>query len=153
MPMALLLALILLRALVSSIVPSTPRWLALLHRRRAHFEAQHSFDAAKLAAAAQRGDAQRSHARMILDAVAAAACAVPTALWERRGRKPEVPSWRATGRTEADEREAAASDAEAFARSGADAEAAAPQGGCRMVMHRLGVVLGMVGLVLAELIA
>merc|ERR1740130_1762612 len=64
MPMALLLFFLLLRGLIGHLVPATPRWLALLHRRRAHFE-EHGFNADKLQAAVEAE--RRGRGRVLLE--------------------------------------------------------------------------------------
>ena len=112
------------RALTLALTPSLPR-LALLHRRRAHFEEQArggaSFDPAKLKAAV-REEQQASHGRggRALLALLAGAQRLLfggawAALWRflPRGGQPAVPEWHAEGRTEEDERTEAVLDAEA----------------------------------------
>ena len=149
MPMALLLFFILLRALVSSLVPATPRWLALLHRRRAHFE-EHGFNADKLQAAVEAE--RRGHGRVLLELLYSLVCAGPVALWRRRGCRPTVPEWHATGRTEEDERAEAVLDTLAFEGRGADDEVAKPQGWRERMQQKLFAAFATIGLLSTELL-
>ena len=153
-PMALLLSLILLRLTLHVVVPSSPRWLVLLHRRRAHFE-EHGFQPAKLHAAADAARKAHAHATWanLRGALHAVACAPCDALWRRRwGAAPAVPEWRATGRTDAEERLAAAHDAEAFAGGGAFQRDQQPQGKWDRIMQRLVMIVGTIGVMSTELL-
>ena len=153
MPMALLLFFLLLRGLVGHLVPATPRWLALLHRRRAHFEEQ-GFDSAKLQAAVREGHqaTRGGGGRALLELLYALLCAGPAALWRRRGGLPAVPEWHATGRTEEDERAEAALDTEAFEGRGADDDVALPQGWWERLQQKLFAAFATIGLLSTELL-
>ena len=153
MPMALLLFFLLLRGLIGHLVPATPRWLALLHRRRAHFE-QHGFDSAKLQAAVREGQqATRGRSgRALLELLYALLCAGPAALWRRRGGLPAVPEWHATGRTEEDERAEAALDAKSFEGRGADDEVQGALGWRERLQQKLFATFATIGLLSTELL-
>ena len=109
-------------ALARALTPSLPR-LALLHRRRAHFEEQArggaSFDPAKLKAAVSQQASHGRGGRALLELLAAVQRLLFGGGWAAcwrflpRGGQPAVPEWHATGRTEEDERTEAALDAEA----------------------------------------
>ena len=153
-PMALLLSLILLRLLLHSLVPSSPAWLSLLHRRRAHFE-EHGFRPSQLHAASDASRRALAHAPLpgLRAALHALACAPCDALWRRKwDAAPAVPEWRATGRTDAEERLAAEKDAEAFGGGGAFAREQAPQGKWDRLMQRLVMMVGTIGVMSTELL-
>ena len=149
MPMALLLFFILLRTTISSLVPTLPPWLSLLHRRRAHFGLQHNFDASKLQAALQC-EQRGGRARACLDSLYAAACFWQTVVWRRQGGQPGIPQWQAAGKSEDDERAEAAADAEAFQNGVSDDHG--PQSRAERLQQHLFAVFGTIGLLSTELL-